>query len=126
MTFRIPSSMVEQDLTVDSVTADSVNGVTDLASFLSQQKSTNGYQVLPGGLILQWGYTTGGNLAPGVSITFPVTFPNNILYADCVAITNATINSSVATGQQAIDAPSTSGMTARLSAATGFWFALGY
>ncbi|MEA5003636.1 MAG: hypothetical protein VB030_05835 [Eubacterium aggregans] len=45
----------------------------------TQNMGGNGYKKFPGGLILQWGVTTGvvgsdGNL--NQSITFPITFPN--------------------------------------------------
>lgn len=75
MTFRIPSSMVEQNLSVDSVTADSVNGVGDLELFLQQQKASNGYQILPGGVIIQWGTTASLAAGSTTPITFPFTFP---------------------------------------------------
>lgn len=43
--------------------------------------SGNGYQKLPGGLIIQWGST--GSISPGSSVTisFPVAFPNNCFSA---------------------------------------------
>jgi hypothetical protein len=47
-----------------------------VAAFSSQSLTTNGYQELPGGLILQWGFsqaTTGGS-----GVTFPIAFPTAI------------------------------------------------
>lgn len=42
--------------------------------------ATNGYQILPSGLVLQWGSFGGNNITPGVTYTtnYPVTFPNNV------------------------------------------------
>lgn len=57
----------------------------------NQSLSTNGYQRLPGGIIIQWGVANlGSNLAAAVgastigSITFPITFPNSPLSASVV------------------------------------------
>jgi hypothetical protein len=41
-----------------------------------QSKLVNGYQVLPGGLILQWGTQNGINSTAGTSISFNMVFPN--------------------------------------------------
>lgn len=40
----------------------------------NQSLSTNGFQILPNGLILQWGQRVGDG-----SVTYPITFPNAIL-----------------------------------------------
>lgn len=48
--------------------------------FTSQQsKATNGYQQLPGGLILQWGLATSIPNNGEKTITFPIAFPNAAL-----------------------------------------------
>jgi len=39
--------------------------------------TTNGYQKLPSGLILQWGRTTGINQVE-TSVTYPIAFPNAV------------------------------------------------
>lgn len=41
-----------------------------------QSLNTNGYQRLPGGLIIQWGVTSGSG-SSGTVVTFPVAFPNS-------------------------------------------------
>ena len=62
----------------------SVNGSTGaitlsaLADF-SKSLGQNGYQKLPGGLIIQWGYKSNWD-----GVTFPMAFPNNIF---CVVST---------------------------------------
>lgn len=49
----------------------------DMSAFLSNQE-VNGYQYLPGGLILQWGNTPCGDRRTTVS-KFPIPFPNECL-----------------------------------------------
>lgn len=57
-------------------------------------KSSNGYQKLPSGLIIQWGYA--GTSTAGISTTFPITFPNACLAVVAVS-NNNTSNVSIAT-----------------------------
>lgn len=47
-----------------------------LSAFLgtNQSPAANGYQKLPGGLILQWGFRTAA--AGSVAVSFPLAFPN--------------------------------------------------
>ena len=57
--------------------------VTKLFTDTGQQSlATAGYQKLPGGLILQWGYS-GTNITSETTttITFPIAFPTGVLYA---------------------------------------------
>ena len=69
-----------------------VGGVITATNFLLSglpyaqlSTATDGYQVLPGGLIMQWGITTHG--AEGSqSVTFPVPFPNTILSAQATLV----------------------------------------
>jgi hypothetical protein len=44
---------------------------TNLADLKTRSLSTNGYQKLPGGLIVQWGHQNGDG-----AVTFPIAFPN--------------------------------------------------
>lgn len=47
--------------------------------FSNKSLSTNGYQKLPGGLIIQWGRSSGISGAnSGVNVTFPIAFPNAV------------------------------------------------
>lgn len=62
--------------------ANSVAGKVNLTDFTgnNQNKAANGYQILPGGLIIQWGtYPTQIAVNVNATITFPVTFPNSVL-----------------------------------------------
>ena len=57
----------------------STNQAVNFGQFASSL-SANGYQILPGGLILQWGVTSAfptGASTSNVTGTFPVNFPNN-------------------------------------------------
>lgn len=51
----------------------------------NQSLVTNGYQKLPGGLILQWGQFSGTiavNQWNALNVTFPIAFPNACLFVD--------------------------------------------
>lgn len=98
-------------LTLAGESVDPMNPVA-LAEFIgaNQSKSANGYQKLPGGLILQWGNgPSATNLAAGAtangSATFPITFPISplqiVIYNASWAI-NAAVTSFSPTGFNAI------------------------
>lgn len=128
------------DVSLDTVGATTVRGnssgsaaaetsvsMASLRTMLgfSQSLGGNGYVVLPGGSIMQWGsgVTGGGG-------TIAVLYPTAFTAAGLIVITNLTNTASTAVA----DAPSTSGFTARTFAtvtgalgATGFnWIAVGY
>ena len=44
----------------------------------SSSITTNGYQVLPSGLIMQWGQVTGVNATQLKTVTFPLAFPTTV------------------------------------------------
>jgi hypothetical protein len=107
------------------------NGTTWGSSALSslsafdKSLSTNGYQKLPGGLIMQWGQTnvpTDGT----ASVTWPITFPTACLQAVCCQGYDFNVTSDAGAGIYSL---TTSGATLRNgSTATGAlrWFAFGY
>lgn len=73
--------------------SDSTKAITPTTlnqSFMGTNQSllSNGYQRLPGGLIIQWGYisnwTTVGDST--YSVTFPLAFPNSIFHANWIRI----------------------------------------
>jgi hypothetical protein len=94
---------------------DSTTGAVSLASLASFAKSLgqNGYQKLPGGLIIQWGYSSTWG-----SVTFPLAFPSNIY---CVVSTPR------GNWEHFISSYSTTGFTPGTNGNTGafFWIAVG-
>lgn len=55
--------------------------------------SENGYQKLPGGLIIQW-----GRALVGTAVTFPVSFPNGVLHVNAIHLGSSTSLVSVDVG----------------------------
>lgn len=57
----------------------------DLESGFANSKTSSGYTKLPNGLILQWGNVVGANIISGTyidtTITYPISFPNSVLFA---------------------------------------------
>lgn len=85
----------------------------------NQSLSTNGYQKLPGGLILQWGSSPANQ-----STTFNFTFPNAVLQA--YALCQSTDTGAHAASNYNIINLTTSGFT-RTSLGYGIrWLAIGY
>lgn len=79
-----------------------------LASFIgtNQSLSSNGYQKLPGGLIIQWGeYTATMVHGQTYTVAFPIAFPNNCLQVD------TSLSNTVSTVTTVISSP----MTAKTS-----------
>lgn len=62
--------------------ADAVITPAGLAGAMGKLLASNGYQRLPGGLIIQWGNTNSVDIGAGgatVSATFPIAFPGAVL-----------------------------------------------
>jgi hypothetical protein len=100
--------------------------ITSAFSGSNQSLTTNGYQKLPSGLIMQWGYISNIATDSGVNITFPLAFPSALVNAQ------ATGEGSATDGDPAnplhIRNPTTSGMRVSNAGTTqsGYWFAIGY
>ena len=116
-----PSSVGTLQLSAGAVTANKINLVTSLG--------TNGYQIMPGGLILQWGSASIPNSpTTGTSVTFPIPFPNACLCA--TANPYGVSRNTVAEANNTIVSVSTttiviaSGQTS--TPCTFFWMAIGY
>jgi hypothetical protein len=88
-------------------------------SGLATSKSANGYQVLPGELIVQWGVES---IAPGANtLTFPLAFPNA-----CFSVVATPI--AAATGFVLTTTYTTTNCSMRAATANGaaHWVAVGY
>ncbi|MCT7432490.1 hypothetical protein N5T66_04285 [Aliarcobacter cryaerophilus] len=107
---------------VNKTYADLKVALTDFTG-ANQSLTAAGYQKLPGGLIIQWGYNSNLSAIRQVAITFPVVFPNLFLSGSLT-----TSNSAVAIDNGgSIYAVGKSGMAADLNQGYSFyWFAIGY
>lgn len=85
----------------------------------NQSLGTDGYQKLPGGLILQWGYT-----GPGSATTFPIPFPNAALQA--FPVVQNTSGSSYAPSHSNVVNLTTTGFGRTSQSFAIRWFAIGY
>ena len=110
---------------------DSTTGAVSLSALSSFAKSltTNGYQKLPGGLIMQWGTITVNYNDTDTTGSFPISFPTACLNMTATPTNYA--NSGV--NMIAITAVSTTGFTMHGDYSSGtilsvptYWFALGY
>lgn len=61
---------------LDAITANFVQVLADAFKGGNQSLSGNGYQKLPGGLIVQWGSVLSANVAT-TTVNYPIAFPNN-------------------------------------------------
>lgn len=92
-------------------------GYSTISSF-AKSFGISGYQKLPNGLILQWGY---GTYSSGATVPFPITFPSNER-----AIS---VQPHASTPQSAsVSSSSTNGFVIQLSYSPlyVYWFAIGY
>lgn len=118
-------------LTVDASGNVLVDG-NNLNLFSAKSLATNGYQKLPGGVVLQWGLDTLA-LAPGANrdVTYPVAFPSGVGYVD-VSVQSLSVNNQ--TFVPLVLAPGVGGLTkfnvtntdVDGSITTFRWFALGW
>jgi hypothetical protein len=105
--------------------ADSaVSSVKLLSTDWTRSISTNGYQKLPGGLIIQWG----SNSSSSASVTFPIAFPTALLQV--IYSFGYPSSQAAAGGYQWLTAQSTTGFTTYYDPAgasgKGTWIAVGY
>lgn len=108
-----------------------IDGAKLAAAFqgANQSLGANGYQKLPGGLIIQWGLSAALGAETGTNITLPVTFPNNTLWAAATIKSNVGVAGGsnvayadfVSNSQISVFNESQSGTTRAI-----FWFAIGY
>ena len=104
------------------------NGVytTDFSG-ANQSKTSNGYQKLPSGLIMQWGSST--STSSTTTITFPIAFPTAGLNVQVTGIASSsdTGGLDLSTSPRASSLTTTQFVTSTSTSANGFyWFAIGY
>ncbi len=94
------------------------NGYPLLSGFESS-KASNGYQKLPSGLIIQWGFAALSN--SGTPVTFPIAFPSAGVSAVATSAQTGTVFADAA-------AVTTTGFTGYSSSGTNgaYWIAIGY
>jgi hypothetical protein len=90
---------------IGSVTgASSLNVLTSAFTGANQSLTADGYQKLPGGLIIQWGFVP--DTGTTMSATFPIAFPTA-----CVGISAQIIRNSANFQSIAVSSPTTTGFT---------------
>ena len=95
-----------------------------LASFIgtNQSLSENGYQKLPGGLIIQWGKALSNGTYTG-NVTFPISFPTGILSVVLSQLNAPSVVADYGTFSQGINGFSYRTTRTDVNA---FWLAIGY
>lgn len=114
--------------TASSPSWSSLSGLSDFDKSLD----ANGYQKLPGGLILQWGFVgngTAGNAGSSATVTFPIAFPSAVVNVQLAVVENDNSGATCARS----NAISTTGFTWRTFAGASassadrvYWLAIGY
>jgi len=87
--------------------------------------ATNGYQVFPSGLVIQWGQAAMGSVNTNVPVVFPVAFNNAFLHGNFTGDHNDGLGDS----QNSINSPTTTGMNLVPTVSgntTLYWFAIGH
>jgi hypothetical protein len=99
---------------------NTATGAVNLASLAAFNRSltASGYQYLPGGLLIQWGFSVDPN-----SVTYPITFPNAVLCAQCCRSVNDTVARVTAMNQVT---NSTALPLFGFPGDTGYWLVVGY
>lgn len=88
--------------------------------------STNGYQKLPSGLIIQWGSATVNDSEGGANVTLPIAFPNAMLTCGAICSTD---NSAMSFTPGTLSTIYFGGIVSGVNLSKGAtfrWFAIGY
>ncbi len=118
---------IATDAEARAFTANKAIDGAKLASALTgsnQSLATNGYQKLPGGLIIQWGYSPAST--PTINIVFPIPFPSSVT---TIQLTDRDDGAGYNNSNSIINtAPTASGFQiGTFTGLTGiFWLAIGY
>jgi hypothetical protein len=90
----------------------------------NQSFAANGYQKLPGGLIIQWGTSASGT-GSGTLVSLPITFPNNIF---SVVVADIAFDSATGLHTTAVGTQNFTTSTFRIvasAASSAYWIAIG-
>lgn len=71
--------------------------VLQYSVYFAKSFTANGYQILPSGLMVQWGSVTTNSSGAG-TFTFPVAFPNAFMGAVCNSVGNGLVFSGISSG----------------------------
>jgi len=127
-----PNTSIFTTVTVNTAIKSNVSGslpvLQDSTGSKLQTLGSTGYQKLPNGVIIQWGYSS---VAPGASggttVTFPITFPT--AFTGISTQVSDTITSTITTALL-ISSISTSSVKLGTTYASGnlpvYWIAIGY
>lgn len=90
------------------------------------QVAANGYTILAGGIVLEWGSITGANIANGQAVAFPLTFPTSVFSITIGPQSNSTNDKTISITTGSV---TTSGFTVITSGSSLFqrlyWMAIG-
>jgi hypothetical protein len=80
---KIDSLSANTSTQINSLSANTSTQINNLSTYATGTAliSNNGYQILPGGLIMQWGVTGNVSGDSAVTVYFPIPFPNACLNA---------------------------------------------
>ena len=90
----------------------------------NQSLASNGYQKLPGGLILQWGSLTTLAAQTVMTVTFPLAFPTGAFHVQA-SIGSATTSSTYSVHRTSLDATSAGFVSDAPASQSLEWFAIG-
>ncbi len=115
------ATAAEAQALTDALRAITPSTLNNALKGSNQSLAQNGYQKLPGGLIIQWGNQSVTNISSG-TITFPVAFPTacRLVTMTRGGVTNSAVSFSVNPIASSFDWTSSS------TPANYFWIALGY
>jgi len=123
---------VNGQLILADANGDYIPTVSLSTSSFASSLGQNGYQKLPGGLIMQWGLSATINMGSPTTTTFPILFPNN-----CFSVTGNVVAVSGQAQDNVLtlhDTPTTSSFDVRSGGQGGsgfftnepfYWFAIG-
>ena len=82
------------DCKISSLSANTNTQINNLSTYATGTAllSSNGYQILPGGLIMQWGESGSLTSDGNQTLTFPIPFPNSCLKAFVTLKNSSTTN----------------------------------